>query len=209
MSFVNIPKIEAASLVAVPAPLSSTSSWDEATFISTQLCDEILENKPFFSHTWENTYGKTAVIFIPAVDVLLFRDKNKTLKATMQGIEMAISLGAKSISFTGMIPAATGFITSLAKNFDNDLILTTGHAAVVAAFALNTDLVLEKLNRKYEGENVAFIGLGSIGEGILKLLSSKKEPKKIFLVDVEKKIDHLKTPYYFTYFFIDSIIYIM
>ena len=189
------PKIDAASLIAVPAHYSKTA-MAEAIAIASNQCHNMLKGAALLSHIWETSFGNLGAIFIPVVDFNLFKNRKHSLAAAVKGVELAVAHGAKCVSFTGMIPAATGYAQDIRKAIqekskENSLLkqvhLTTGHAAVVAAFSFNIDKLLEMENRTYQQERVAYIGLGSIGEGILKLMSNKSIPQHIYLVDLKKK----------------------
>ena len=195
----NLPKIDAASLIAVPAHYSKTEMATSIATASNQ-CRDMLKGEALLSHIWETKFGNLGAIFIPVLDFNLFKNKEKSVHAAVKGIELAVALGAKCVSFTGMIPAATNYAKDIVKAVQEKsssdpmlkkVRLTTGHAAVVAAFAFNIDRLLKTVNRTYQKERVAFIGLGSIGEGILKLMADRPSPQHIYLVDVKKKADRI------------------
>jgi len=196
----SIPTLVAASLIAVPAHYSKTN-MKGAIAIAEGQCANMLNNEALLSHVWRTDYGNLGAIFIPVVDFNLFRDKKHSLEAAVKGVELAATLGARCVSFTGMIPAATDYAKGIEtaiqeKSISNPLLenirLTTGHAAVVAAFAFNVERLLISNDRAYEQEKVAFVGLGSIGKGILELMANKPHPKHIYLVDVKKKEKEVK-----------------
>jgi len=192
--------IDAASLIAVPASSPSRAQLQAAVASATQLCDKALGGEAILANAWETDYGRVGGILIPVVDVKLFEDRKRTLEATLKGVRLAAELGAKCVSFTGMIPAATHHARDIAEAVDtscrttpnadpdlNVIRLTTGHAAVVAAFALNVERLLDFAGRGYADELVTFVGLGSIGDGIARLLSVRSPPRQLCLVDVSAK----------------------
>lgn len=200
MTGTNAMTIDAASLIAMPASSPSQAQLEAAVVSATQLCDEALGGEPYLANVWETDYGRLGAILIPVVDVKLFEDRQRTLDVAVKGVRLAAGLGAKCVSFTGMIPAATHYALDIADavhasvgtapNADAALRairLTTGHAAVVAAFALNIERLLDFAARQYCDERVAFVGLGSIGDGIARLLSQQAPPKHLHLVDVSTK----------------------
>ena len=196
-----VPTVDAASLVAVPAHSPSAAHRAEAASAANQICQQAMGGEAYLSHVLRSEFGKLGIILIPVTDMDMFKDKQRTLDAALKGVELAAKLGAKCVSFTGMIPAATDYATSIVnavraraaeKPELNALQLTSGHAAVVAAFALNIDRLLEFAGRSYQDERVAFVGLGSIGEGITKLMAARPAPRRIYLVDVAKKQAHLE-----------------
>ncbi|MDP6875948.1 MAG: hypothetical protein QF521_20685 [Alphaproteobacteria bacterium] len=195
------PRIDAAALAAVPAHSPSAALRAEAATAADLICRQAMGGEAYLSHVMRSEYGKIGFILIPVSDVDLFKDKQRSLTAALKGVELAAALGAKCVSFTGMIPAATDYARTIASAVEmraaenpdlKGLQLTTGHAGVVAAFALNIDSLLEFAGRRYPDERVAFVGLGSIGEGTARLMSNRRAPRHIYLVDVEKKKSHLE-----------------
>ena len=196
----TLQQIDAASLIALPAerPILGRHSREVST--AQALCDEILGDAPLLTHVWRSPYGRVGAILIPIVDMRLFEDRGKTVDATLKGVELAVEAGARCVSFTGMIPAATAYAQDIADSVGSgglgngdsgSLSLTSGHAAVVAAFAFNVESILKSAGRAYDTETVAFVGIGSIGAGILRLLDEHLSAKRIFIVDVHQKRDAL------------------
>lgn len=196
----TLQQIDAASLIALPAerPILGRHSREVST--AQALCDEILGDAPLLTHVWRSPYGRVGAILIPIVDMRLFEDRGKTVDATLKGVELAVEAGARCVSFTGMIPAATAYARDIADSVGSgglgngdsgSLSLTSGHAAVVAAFAFNVESILKSAGRAYDTETVAFVGIGSIGAGILRLLDEHLSAKRIFIVDVHQKRDAL------------------
>jgi hypothetical protein len=193
-------RIDAASLIAFPAERPALGMHSREISTATDLCREVLRGEPLLSHVWKSAYGTVGTILIPVVDMTLFQDRRKTVEAALKGVRLAIEAGARCVSFTGMIPAATDFGRDIAESYTRDSVgdarvpspsLTTGHAAVVAAFAFNVETILETAGRTYREESVAFVGIGSIGSGILRLLNDLAPPRKSHIVDVHEKKDRL------------------
>lgn len=191
MTAAPLPQIDAASLVAFPAERPSLELHAREVKSARALCAEALAGEPLLTHIFDSPYGRVGTILIPVVDMTLFEDRATTVAAAVAGVDLARRAGARCVSFTGMIPAATGFGTAIAEVVRAEggpaLSLTTGHAAVVAAFAFNVATVLEGAGRRYEDETAAFVGVGSIGTGIVKLLNEADPPQRIYLVDVPEK----------------------
>lgn len=195
------PTLDAASLVAVPGYSPATALRTDAASTAHRICEQALGGDALLSHILESEFGRLGVILIPVIDVDLFKDKRRTVAAALKGVELAAERGAKCVSFTGMIPAATDYVRDIvvavrglgAENPTlNGLQLTSGHAAVVAAFAFNIESLLNFASRTYQDERVAFIGLGSIGEGIARLMAARPAPRQIYLVDVTGKRGRLE-----------------
>ena len=191
MTAAPLPQIDAASLVAFPAERPSLQLHAREVKSAQALCAETLAGEPLLTHIFDSPYGRVGTILIPVVDMALFEDRATTVAAAVAGVNLARRAGARCVSFTGMIPAATGFGSAIADAVaakgGGTLSLTTGHAAVVAAFAFNVATVLEGAGRRYEDEIAAFVGVGSIGTGIVKLLNKAAAPQRIYLVDVPEK----------------------
>jgi hypothetical protein len=196
----NLPRIDAASLIAFPAERPTRDLHSREVSTAKDLCHKVLRGEPLLAHIWSSGYGRVGTILIPVVDMTLFEDRRKTVEAASQGTRLAVEAGAQCVSFTGMIPAATDFGRDIAETLKRETVgdtrrppisLTTGHAAVVAAFAFNVATVLETAGRTYQEESVALVGIGSIGSGILRLLNSPKPPRKSFIIDVHEKKDRL------------------
>ncbi|MDP6390343.1 MAG: hypothetical protein QF654_10650 [Alphaproteobacteria bacterium] len=192
--------IDAASLIAFPAERPTLDRHAREVATAQALCDEVLRDGPLLTHIWTSPYGRVGTILIPVVDMTLFEDRRRTVEAALKGIALAVDAGARCISFTGMIPAATDYARDIADRVgpaapDDDAgrspSLTTGHAAVVAAFAFNVESILTTAGRSYDDESVGFVGIGSIGQGILRLLDARGSPRKVFIVDITQNRDRL------------------
>ncbi|MDP6708202.1 MAG: hypothetical protein QF893_17800 [Alphaproteobacteria bacterium] len=200
MSTDELPPIDAASLIALPAERPTLDRHSREVATAEALSDEVLGGEPLLTHVWSSDYGRVGTILIPVVDMQLFQDRGKTVEAARKGVQLAISAGARCVSFTGMIPAATGYAQDIADGVrgsepadaaDGSPGLTSGHAAVVAAFAFNVESILAAADRAYDDESVVFVGIGSIGEGILRLLDARFSPRKVYVVDIHQKRDRL------------------
>jgi hypothetical protein len=188
----SLPRIDAASLVAFPAERPTLDRHSREMATARDLANEVLGGEPLLSHVWESAYGRVGTILLPMVDMMLFDERAETVAAALQGVDLATGLGAKCVSFTGMIPASTSFGRDIAAAIEarggaRPPRLTTGHAAVVAAFAFNVETILETCDRAFADESAVFVGIGSIGAGILRLLTRDGAPKKCTLVDVHAK----------------------
>ncbi|GMA87296.1 hypothetical protein GCM10025868_25460 [Angustibacter aerolatus] len=63
--------------------------------------------------------------------------------------------------------------------------MTTGHGAITSAVVLNLQRVLAETGRDVRAERIAFVGLGSIGAGALRLaLEVLPEPAEVLLCDL-------------------------
>lgn len=198
-----LPRIDVGSLVAVPCPVMGTASgamgFGDAE-VKAAMCtvvEQALEGRAHLLTVARTEIGNAGLITIPIVDLALFDNPEATVRATMCGVDLAIAHGASCISFTGMIPAATRYGRAISEAVRAramshpgyaGVVLTTGHAAVVAAFIMNVDRILSVARRDLAEESVAFVGLGSIGRGALELLLRLgRRPREITLVDLPSK----------------------
>jgi hypothetical protein len=187
----SLPRIDSASLVAFPAERPTLDRHSREIESARAVSREVLGGEALLSHVWQSAYGRVGTILLPIVDMSLFEDRAETVAAAVKGVDLATELGAKCVSFTGMIPASTGFARDIVAAVDDRggarPMLTTGHAAVVAAFAFNVETVLESCDRAFADEHAVFVGIGSIGAGILRLLTRDGAPRKCTLVDIHAK----------------------
>ncbi len=189
----GLPEIDAASLVALPVERPTADHRSHEISTAEAFSDAVLRGAPLLTHIWNSPYGRVGTILIPVVDMKLFEDRGKTVEAASMGVRLAVEAGARCVSFTGMIPAATSYVADIADRVGGEGLpsLTSGHAAVVAAFAFNVERILKTAGRDYGGESVTFVGVGSIGAGILRLLDEHFSPKRVFVVDIHQKKDRL------------------
>jgi hypothetical protein len=110
-------------------------------------------------------------------------------------LEISHRIGARVVSLTGLIPSATDYgqaIAQVTSTNDRYPLVTTGHATTVSTVVLTIDRILREGGKSLADENVAFLGLGSIGYTTLRLLlHSLHHPKSITLCDIYSKLDHL------------------
>jgi hypothetical protein len=96
---------------------------------------------------------------------------------------------------TGLIPSATEYGMAVAGTIAgrNDLPkITTGHATTAAAVVLAIQRILMESARDLGQERVGFLGLGSIGKTVLRLmLKALPHPAEITLCDLYSKVDLL------------------
>ncbi len=144
----------------------------------------------------QTRWGRIADIMLPMFDSELYARADRLLAHTVEGLELAGSLGARVVSLTGLIPSATDNARAVAAalNGRDDLPRpTTGHATTAAAVFLALRRALGEAGRELAGERVAFLGLGSIGAATLRLLMSvPPHPREIILSDLFSKIEVLR-----------------
>ncbi|MDP9793203.1 amino acid adenylation domain-containing protein [Catenuloplanes nepalensis] len=100
--------------------------------------------------------------------------------------DLAASLGARSVSLAGMIPAHTGYGAAVAPLVRSAARITTGHAVTAASVVLTTLSAVAHRGRPLSGSVLAVLGVGSIGESSLRLLLSRAgtAPAGLILCDL-------------------------
>jgi predicted amino acid dehydrogenase len=104
-----------------------------------------------------------------------------------EAVMLAGSLGARSASLAGMIPSLTGYGFAVARRLTGRPApeLTTGHATTVASVVKSVAGALEATGQTFAKSNIAFVGLGSIGQSTLELLIDRfPHPRRLILCDV-------------------------
>lgn len=148
---------------------------------------------PFVSHLYEMPFGRIGVITLPIRGREMFGSP-RVHGLIKKAAELARRRGAKCISLTGLIPSATDYGLAVREwlGGDSGPRITTGHATTTAAVILNLQAMLEQTGRYPGWENLAVLGLGSIGQGCLALaLDVLPHPRSLILCDVYAKKDEL------------------
>jgi len=95
---------------------------------------------------------------------------------------------ARVAALAGMLPALSGLASRplgcASPHGDRRTLLTSGHAATVAAMQLTLELALEALDRRWSRLRVGVLGYGSIGRSVLALARHRLgEPAQLRIVD--------------------------
>ncbi|WP_066366924.1 hybrid non-ribosomal peptide synthetase/type I polyketide synthase [Herbidospora mongoliensis] len=107
---------------------------------------------------------------------------------TVEAVDYAATLGARTVSLAGMIPSLTGYGFDVARK--TRVPVTTGHAATAVSVVLTVRAALA--GRSLRDLTVAFVGLGSIGRSSLRLLLAVEDrPKRLLLCDNAARLDGL------------------
>src|SRR5205823_12127012 len=88
------------------------------------------------------------------------------------GLRVARRLGAGAVSLTGLLPSATDYGRNLVRAVAGQDVpaITTGHATTTATVVLSIRRLLAEAGRDLARERVAFVGLGSVGTSVLRLM---------------------------------------
>ncbi|MBJ7295030.1 MAG: amino acid adenylation domain-containing protein [Dolichospermum sp.] len=161
-----------------------------------QVLQNWFDNLPMWDTVMETKWGRIGVLTLPIFEDELYSDPQKLVQMTVEALEMAGRLGAKTVSLTGLIPSATDYGRAILKAVEGRTDLpkiTTGHATTCSAVILTIKKILLFSNRSLEQEKVAFIGLGSIGLNTLRLmLKCLPHPSNIILCDVYSKLESIQ-----------------
>lgn len=143
---------------------------------------------PVFSGVRELPAGRIGFITLPRFGSQLFSDPGALRRELEQTLKMAGFLGARAVSLTGMLAAATDYGRMLAPlAHDKGIQVTTGHDTVAATLLASLRALLTAAGRQLSGERVGILGLGSIGIGVLGLmLDNLGHPQELLLFDAHK-----------------------
>lgn len=146
------------------------------------------DGRPRLLETLRTPLGRSGFVCVP-----LFADElapgAALLGHTTRGVELASSLGARTVSLAGMIPSLTGYgfdVLRAVGTTDAVPSITTGHAATVVSVVRTVHAALSATRQRLGSLTVAFVGLGSIGSSSLELLLTLAEepPARLLLCDV-------------------------
>jgi hypothetical protein len=133
-------------------------------------------------------------ILIPRFGNELYEAPDQVAAEVGRAVELARWMGAQAVSLTGLIPSATDYGRRIATSVPGLPVITTGHEATVAAVVLAIEHILAIAQRDLRSETVGFLGLGSVGTGVLRLmLSVLPAPCKILLCDLYSRSAELES----------------
>ncbi|MFE6918324.1 amino acid adenylation domain-containing protein, partial [Streptomyces rubiginosohelvolus] len=180
-----------------PADLARLAGLPEAALPREELRTLLFpDGRPRLLETLRTPLGRSGFVCVP-----LFADElapgDALLGHTTRGVELASSLGARSVSLAGMIPSLTGYgfdvLRAVGTNGSAPAV-TTGHAATVVSVVRTVHAALDATGQQLGSLTVAFVGLGSIGSSSLELLLSlaQEPPARLLLCDVPGSGPRLK-----------------
>jgi amino acid adenylation domain-containing protein len=181
-----IERIDAAAIVYLPDEIARTSAFGHL-----RVAHEGAATKPYWMGTCRTALGTIALVVAPITGRDLFTDSAAATSVLDGAVAYAARLGARCISLTGLIPAATDLGRELAA--PDGVALTTGHAATASAMALTIKSVAAAASRELSREIMGFVGLGAIGTATLRvLLECVAHPLSLIFCDVPAKLGHLQ-----------------
>jgi predicted amino acid dehydrogenase len=149
------------------------------------------DGRPRLLEELSTPLGRSGFVCLPTfADELSVSSGEALAGDCARAIGLAGSLGARSVSLAGLLPARTayGFTVVRAVGRAGPQV-TTGHAATAASVVKTTIAALSAAGRTLEGSTVACVGLGSIGRSSLELLLSVTagSPRRLVLCDVASR----------------------
>ena len=148
-------------------------------------------SEPFLSGIIDAPIGRVGAFMLPVRGRELFSRPELTVAMVRRSLELASSQGSRIMTLTGLLPAATGYGEALQLVNGHDLSqkVTTGHALTTATIVTNLVDLLQRCGRRIEREDIAIVGLGSVGRSVLELLLRKlPHPRKLVLCELYAKI---------------------
>jgi len=186
-------QVDAAALATIPR-----SFLDRLEISALEFVRSFMKNDAALVDIYDTFLGRIGLVVIPVEDAAIYVDADRTLAAVERGMELAARQGAAVISLTGLIPSATDYGRRVAQHLERRSgpplpPFTTGHATTIACFAMAVEKALASAGRSWRDEDVALLGLGSIGGGVLELLLRQMpHPRSLRLVDLAARRNHLQ-----------------
>ncbi|MET9928269.1 MULTISPECIES: amino acid adenylation domain-containing protein [unclassified Streptomyces] len=180
-----------------PAHLARLARLPEAALPREELRTLLFpDGRPRLLETLSTPLGRSGFVCVPLFADELAAD-SALLRHTAHGVELASSLGARSVSLAGMIPSLTGYGFDVLRAIGPTgatTAVTTGHAATVVSVVKTVHAALDATGQELASLTVAFVGLGSIGSSSLELLLGRaaSPPARLLLCDVPGSGPRLK-----------------
>jgi len=143
----------------------------------------------------ETSIGRIGLVAIATPYDELYSDRGGLLRQLHMALEEAGHIGARVVSLTGLIPSAIGLGVDLEAMRSPSLPeITTGHATTVSAVVLALEKALAVAGVELRGEELAFVGLGSIGTAAFRLaMKVLPPPRSVLLCDLYSSRERLTT----------------
>jgi aryl carrier-like protein len=186
-------QLDAAALATIPRSFLDRLEISAAEFVRSFMKDDAA-----LVDIYDTFLGRIGLVIIPVEDAAVYVDTGRTLVAVERGLELAARQGAAVVSLTGLIPSATDYGRRIAQHLGRRSgpslpPFTTGHATTIASFGMAVEKALASAGRSLRDEDVALLGLGSIGGGMLELLLKQlPHPRSLRLVELAARRDHLQ-----------------
>jgi amino acid adenylation domain-containing protein len=187
----RLAPVESVALGYFPSALRHQTGLDAET-VTRGWCGDL----PVITGIRETAQGRVGMVMIPRFDDQLYNDPDGLLEVLGDAVRLARTIGARTVSLTGLLPSATDYGRALARSLEGEDLpqITTGHATTTAAVVMAIRRALEEGGRALENEHVAFVGLGSVGSATLRLLlACLPHPAELSLCDLFSKQGELRT----------------
>ncbi len=189
----ELPPVDAAAVGYLPLALL------EIGLSRQTILQRWFDNQPLIVDTFASDLGRIASIVLPCFEDEIYQDQEYLTNLIVKALELSGGIGARAVSLVSFLPAATDYGQAVVKKIAgrNDLpLVSTGHATTTASVLLAIKKILAVSGRNMSEERVGCIGLGAIGETVLRLmLTFLPHPSEIRLYDVYQRtndIQHLK-----------------
>ncbi|MGH7827843.1 MAG: phosphopantetheine-binding protein, partial [Candidatus Binatia bacterium] len=186
----KIRPVDAAAIGYLPDAFTGYTGLTRA-----EILHDWYDELPTMAAISEMFLGRIATIVLPLFACELYRRQDVLVRMLIEALEVAKRIGARMVSLTGLIPSATNYGQALGEALagrDDLPRFTTGHATTAAAMVLAIERILREAGRDLKQERMGFLGLGSIGLTVLRLmLRCLPHPKEIILCDVYSRHDSL------------------
>jgi amino acid adenylation domain-containing protein len=187
----EIPPVDAASISCIP-----DRSLAQRGLTAEQYIEDWCQGVPLITGVKQTPVGRIAQVMLPYLEADVYRDPDLLVRTVIPGLRLARRAGARVVSLINLLSSATSHGTTLQEvtgSRDDLPRITTGHAMTTAAVLLNLRQVLAAAGRTMPGEDLAVLGLGSIGHSVLRLLLRQMEhPRRILLCDLYQRQAHLE-----------------
>jgi non-ribosomal peptide synthetase component F/predicted amino acid dehydrogenase len=156
---------------------------------------DMFHGLPLLLDVTTTALGRIATLLLPMRRQELYEDEKRTVEMVLTAIKMARQFGARVVSLTGLIPSATRYgeaLTDAAAGID--VLITTGHATTASAVVISLREALFQGGRDLSDAHLAFVGLGSVGLGTMRLVfEALPHPKQVTLCDLHSKANTLRS----------------
>jgi aspartate racemase len=156
---------------------------------------QLFQGLPVLTNLLDTSLGRIGAITLPLTAQELYQDQAHLVGLCRQARTMAKAIGARAMALTGLLPSATAYGQAILEGEAPDPVqITTGHATTTAAVVSTIAHILREAGRELSQERVAFVGLGSVGTAVLRLmLAALPHPRELLLCDLYTKAATLET----------------
>ena len=187
----EIAEVDSAAIGYLPNTLLDYTGLSREEVVQ-DWCD----NVPVFFGLLDTFLGRVADIRLPLFEFELYAKEKNLVQSVIEALHLAKRLGARTVSPMGLTRSTTNYLRTVAAAIADrkDLLaISMGHATSTAAVVLVIAAALRQAGRTLGGEQVGFVGLGSVGLDSLELMVRRlPHPAEIILCDVYRKHELLE-----------------